>query len=196
MLCGWAGQASIPQRRKCTPVGAQPFRTVFDLKITNYTMKKYFIYFYLLTLIGCYSGKILSRKNQVDDWLVDYTLMGAVPRQHSPYTIHVTANSGKDQYLYWFFANTDYVQKSKGFRGKGVTDYYLVFDSGYSYTMNKWDSLGYNESVKNNGKVFPLSKLDSTVFQKIIFYSDSLKLKNFNFLKRGKYFKVVATKEK
>lgn len=153
------------------------------------------LYILLFSLPCCSKISSISRNHKVEDWNVEYSLLGNIPKQHSPYTILVNARNGANQSLYWFFANTDFVQKSKGLRNRGVTDYYLIYDSSYRYKMNKWDSLSLKKSSETNGELVPLNKLDLEVFNKIIFYSDSLKLRSFHHLKKAQTFKVVVTKK-
>ena len=47
----------------------------------------------------------------------------------------------------------------------------------------KNDSIEVNYSLKNNGKLNLLTNLDYSIFEKIIYYSDSMRLKDFHYLR-------------
>ena len=159
-------------------------------------MKKYFIILTNIFLFGCHSTKSLLRDDVIGQWKVSYVIFDANPMLHKSYTIHAKATNGTQQTLYWFFEDKDAVHKSEAKRMKAETDYRLIFDTTFNYRLDKEEVLAMENSIKISGKLINLSSLDSAIFQKIVLLSSSNNLKDFNYLTKAKYFKVIAKRLK
>jgi hypothetical protein len=132
----------------------------------------------------------------IDKWTVSFAIFDSNPALHKPYTIHAQARSGQFQTLYWFYENKDFVWKSEAINFTAKKDYYLMYDSSFNYTVDKQAKLFHNAAEKINGEIIPFSALDSTVINEVIRVSDSLKLKNFHFLKKAIGFRLAAIASK
>lgn len=144
-----------------------------------------FTIFFLLIifLLSCKLSTQLSMKKVNDNFLVRYTLLyNNRKANHKPVSLYVSVDTLNtrdiNHYYYLFSLNSNTVTKFHSYMGRRE-NFTLATDS------------------KNNGsndKLFPLTKLDSEIFDKIIYFSDSLKLKDFLFLKKAKGFKISSQK--
>lgn len=136
-----------------------------------------------ILIAGCKLGVFLSKQKATDNSYIFYQLnYNNRSANHKPLLFYVsrdTISKFVNHTLYTFYLSNDEVTKFINYGGQR-TNYILSFDS----------------SKIDMQSTFPISQLDFQIFKKIVYYSDSLKLKNFNFLKKATNFKVVPGSKK
>jgi hypothetical protein len=144
-------------------------------------MKKTFFLLVVIFFAGCKLATTFS-KSKIDNNFVFYALFyNNRTAKHKPKFFLVgvetlnTSRANFMSYSYYFSLDSNKVEK---FIHKGSGEnYILILDS---------------TNVDGNENIFPVSQLESKIFQKVIYFSDSLKLKDFSFLKKAKGFKLIT----
>ena len=142
------------------------------------------ILFLLFILFGsCNIATQLPTTRVNDNLMVRYALFyNNRTANHKPTRFYVSVDTlntkSRNHSLYIFNLNSDTVEKYHDYIGQRA-NYKLMND----LTNNNCDE-----------KLFPLTELESEIFYKIIYFSDSLKLKNFHFLEKSKGFKISPQK--
>jgi hypothetical protein len=150
----------------------------------------------VIFLSGCILGKRLSMEIG-NNLKASYHLMyNNRTAKHKPAQIVVVIDSlnTKNRYVsvYRFDITSDKVEKYSYNAGK-KENYILFFDSTIAENKN---FLSGNGTKTSDEIVCPVTPIESTVFQKTMHFSDSLKLKNFSSLNRSKGFTQVFKSKK
>ena len=130
--------------------------------------------------ISCKIATVLSKKKIDDNLFARYALFyNNRTGNHKPVNFSVSLDTlntkSRNHRLYMFYLNSDTVEKFQNYKGQRE-NYILTTDSSKN---------------NSNEKIIPLTQLETQIFDKIIYFSDSLKLKDFDFLKKGTGFKLV-----
>ncbi len=139
------------------------------------------IFLFLLILFsGCKIGQTLSVKHVNKNLRVLYGLTyNNRTAKHKPLKIYVSVDTLNTRFRnhsqYTFYINSNMVRKSSNYGGE-VQISYLVIDS-------------LNISVKDN--LSAISLLEYNLFEKVIYFSDSMNLKDFSYLRKANGFKLT-----
>lgn len=142
------------------------------------------IFFLIFILLGsCKIATHLPTTKVNDNLMVRYALFyNNRTANHKPTKFYVSVDTlntrRRNHSLYIFNLNSDTVEKFHDYIGQ-IANYKL---------MNNPTNTNYD------GKLFPLTGLESEIFYKIIYFSDSLKLKDFHFLEKTKGFEISPQK--
>lgn len=148
-------------------------------------MHTIFIMLTILFLSGCILGKRIAKSNFIDGWNVKYFLLyNNRQASHVPVKIVTVAflKKTQSQFMYEFLLSSDSVTKfSYPYKKPDGTFYQLVFDSN-------------QVGATSNKNLIALSKLDSNIFDKVIYLADSLHFKSFNYLRKEVAFMLLDKK--
>jgi hypothetical protein len=143
---------------------------------------------------GCILGKQLSKKIENKQMISYHLFYNNRTAKHKPVQIAVFIDSlytkMRYQLVYRFDLTSDKVEKYSNNVGK-KENYILLVDS--IITENK-NIIPGNEIKTTSENILDVTSLDITIFKKVIYFSDSLKLKDFKFLNQAKHFKAISKK--
>lgn len=143
-------------------------------------MKNSISFLLVFFFTGCTLATTLSSGKVDNSLYMSYDLFyNNRTARHKPAEISVSAQkviAKKIIYsrLYRFYINSNKVEKRETSGGKRVKLYLVLDSTGFV-----------------NENLFSVSQQEFEIFEKVIYYSDSLHLKDFNFLKKAKGFKLI-----
>jgi hypothetical protein len=142
-----------------------------------------FLCLIITSLVGCKLADQLSKKKVNDNLMIRYALYyDNRTSNHKPYEFIVSIDTLnvniRYHVLYQFHLKSNAIEKLQ-INGKERKDYVLITDSVNMYPKEE---------------LFLITPFESQIFERIIYLSDSLKLKDFNFLKQAKGFKIISQK--
>jgi hypothetical protein len=156
-------------------------------------MKNSIFLLLLVFIAGCKLATRLSMEKINNNSVVSYDLFyNNRTAKHKAFYINVSVGSinreSAHRSLYSFFLNSNKVEKFENRGLKTGKKYILVLDSAITYKNN----VLFNNELRPVGEnLFSVSQFEFNLFKKVIYFSDSLHLKDFNFLKQAKVFKLI-----
>jgi hypothetical protein len=151
-------------------------------------MKSLFFILSVSLLTGCKIANTISLKRDNKNRLIYYSLFyNNRTASHIPKMIVVqidsfTNSKEREHKLYQFYLTSNEVKKIWQ-QNRKRNEYLLIIDTLATE----------NDLPNNNNELFPISQFESGIFETVIFYSDSLGLKDFKYLNNAKGFKIIPT---
>ncbi len=139
-------------------------------------MYKVYLFLCFALISGCRLSKSLEGYGKLEDEKIRYSLFyNNRTSTHVPIAIYaMTLNTKTSKHIsYLFYLNQNVVTLQKN------REHYSLYLEDDTMSLQK-------KTTKN--ELIPISSFDRAVFEKVIYFSDSLKLKNFYFLRKAKGF--------
>ena len=142
-------------------------------------IRLYLLLFLILSFFSCKIGEWISIVKVNNNLRLVYGISyNNRTSKHKPVRIYVSVDTMntkfKNHSLYTFFVNSRNVEKYSNYGGD-IKKSYLVFDSTSTSTQENLSSI---------------NSLEYTIFEKVIYFSDSMHLNDFRYLRKATGFKL------
>ena len=143
-------------------------------------MNKVYIFLIVVIITGCKLSSPLKGYGELEDRKIRYDLIYNNRKQtHVPVMIMASTMGTKTHKIH--YAYVFYLASDKVLLNKNREHFELHYSSDTA-----------NSKTMENGDYFiPITNFDRAVFNEVIYLSDSLRLKNFDFLKHAEKFKKI-----